>query len=70
MKDIAGQTLNVGDEVAFIIVGNPTLKVGKIIGFTPKMAKIEYQFGEDSDELDIVNRPYNQVVKLGQLIPW
>ena len=44
VTDIADKILNVGDEVAFIMPGCLYLRVGKIVDFTPKMAKIEFDF--------------------------
>lgn len=62
MRDVAKKTLNIGDEVVFIMPGFLYLRVGKIVDFTPKMAKIEYDCG-DGDS-DIINRPSEQVAKI------
>lgn len=61
VRDIAKKLLNVGDEVAFIVPGCLYLRVGKIVDFTPKMAKIEYEWGGYTN---IINRPSSQIAKI------
>lgn len=45
MKDIFGNELTVGDEVAFLrtVRHSAYFTKGKVVGFTPQMVKIEYQ---------------------------
>lgn len=62
MKDVAKKDLNIGDDVVFIMPGFLYLRVGKIVDFTPKMAKIECDYG--NGDSDIINRPSYQIAKI------
>jgi hypothetical protein len=42
MKDIFGTKINIGDTVAFTPPHYKDLVCGKVIGFTPKMVKIQW----------------------------
>jgi len=42
MKDIAGKELRLGDSIAFNPPRYKGIVLGNIVGFTPKMVKIEY----------------------------
>ena len=41
-KDAANRILKVGDKVAFVMPNYRTMRIGKILKFTPKMVTIEY----------------------------
>lgn len=58
MKDFLGQKLEIGDDVVFMQINYRTLKMGKIIKFTPKMVEIDYDGREQIKQLP------TQVVKI------
>jgi hypothetical protein len=62
MKDFAGQTLSVGDYVAFMRPRYRELCLGKITSFTSKKVHIGFKYSTTSTDLDdFLSDPFNLV---------
>ena len=59
MKDISGYEIEVGDRVAFCVVGNSRLKTGVVLTLTPKRAKILFNDGKT-----MIHRAEDQISKV------
>lgn len=44
MKDFFGQTIEIGDKIAFNYPNYHGLTIGEVVGFTPKRVKVEYKY--------------------------
>ena len=65
MKDLYNQPLEIGDAVAFNPPRYKGLAKGKVVGFTPKMVKIEYNTGFSYEPIATTNVYPQDVAKVG-----
>lgn len=76
MKDVIGNVLSLGDTVVTNSSGYSDLQVGKIIKFTPKMAKVRYGQRDgntklcSSDQIALVEREVAVMYWLGKGTPF
>lgn len=64
MKDYLGNTLSVGDRVAFIPKGSRQFRHGKIVKITEKFCFIEYPHHLVETYTESIKQAGNQIIKL------
>ena len=73
MQDLFGNELTVGDRVAVTPKGYKCIMVGKVLGFTPKMVRVEYSWASPPITEQVLRDPTDVVkdvnsVPAGQVI--
>lgn len=65
MKDYFGNVLEIGQEVAFVhpYIESKRFMIGKVIDFTPKMVKVQYNRGRDLCDSYILKSPDGLIIK-------
>lgn len=63
MQDFFGNQLAVGDRVAVTPKGYKNLMMGKVVGFTEKMVRVEYSWNNGRGVTEQVLRAPQDVVK-------
>lgn len=68
MQDFFGNELAVGDRVAVTPKGYKNLMVGKVVGFAPKMVRVEYSWSSPAITEQVLRDP-TDVVKDVNSVP-
>jgi hypothetical protein len=60
MKDVTGKEISIGDKIVFMYRRNhgSELHVGQVVGFSPKMVRVEYQNMWNNFSIDLKQSSY------------